>query len=51
MMTKVKRIADAMAERRVARRNYRATRHLDAKTLQDIGMSRDEWRRITYRTT
>lgn len=51
MMTKIKAAAKKMGERRQARRNFYATAHLDARTLKDIGVTRDEWIRMSYKTT
>lgn len=49
MMSKIRMAAQVAAQRRHARRLYNATSHLDAKTLRDIGVTRDDWRRISYR--
>ena len=51
MMTKIRDAAKKMSEKRQARRNFYATAHLDAHTLKDIGVTRDEWIRRSYRTT
>lgn len=49
MMTKIRTTAAIMARRREARRLYQATRHLDAKTLRDIGVTRDDWQELSFR--
>lgn len=49
MMSKIRTAAQTAAERLHARRGYKATAHLDARTLRDIGVTRDDWRRMSYR--
>lgn len=51
MMTTIRNAMARSADRRAARRLYKATAHLDRRTLADIGVSRDEWLRLSYRTT
>ena len=48
MMSKIQTVMKISAQRRDARRLYRATAHLDAKTLRDIGITRDDWQRMSF---
>jgi hypothetical protein len=48
MMSKIQTAMRMSAQRRDARRLYRATFHLDAKTLRDIGIDRDDWQRMSF---
>jgi uncharacterized protein YjiS (DUF1127 family) len=48
MMSTIRKAAKNSAQRRDARRLYKATSHLDAKTLRDIGIVRDDWRRMSF---
>lgn len=48
MMTKIRKAALSMAERRDARRLYLATAHLDPSLLRDVGINRDDWLRMSF---
>jgi hypothetical protein len=48
MMSKIRTAARISAQRRDARRLYNATAHLDAKTLRDLGIVRDDWQRMSF---
>ncbi|WP_425053602.1 DUF1127 domain-containing protein [Psychromarinibacter sp. S121] len=49
MKAKINDFRRTMAERREARQIYRATRHLDAHIMRDIGLNRDDYHDRVHR--
>lgn len=49
MMTRLRKAMKTSAERREARRIFRATVHLDPHILKDIGITRYDLARTAYR--